>query len=295
MGKKEFAEILGAINYGNGLKGFLGLSVFLGAGLSLAVLYLGLFVLKSEKVSAASVLAFFAPLVLNYFYCLHLFEQRKKSIEDAVPDMLLLASSIPEGTRQEKMLGFMAMHSPSPLKEEFSAAEKEVEAGMPLEQAFEKIKARNKSASLSRAVDLITNSFILGGKMQSIFRETAEDFMETNALIRERAANAAIEKYTLLFAGGLVVPLILGLVSGMVSGLDFLAASGLGIGAGEEARKKLFDYALLGNIIYIIEYAVIASAFVAFTENQQQKTVVYAFFLVPCGLVVYFLGSGFSL
>lgn len=288
---QSFEETLGVIEFRKGLDGFLKESIIIGAVLSVAVLYYGLFIAENEKIAALSLIAFFIPIIVNYFYRLYVFETRKKRIEEEVPDLLLIASSLPEKTSLEKLVEFMAKGE-SPLNKEFRLVERELKTGAPLEEAFERIKKRNKSLSLNRAIDLLTNALRTGAEMSTVFRETAEDFMETNAILRERSANTTIEKYTLLLAGGIIVPLILGLLAGMISSFNFSTISELGIGLSETARKEIIEASLLGNIVYITEYALIASAFVAFQEGHQKKTVLYAVILTPLSLVVYFLGKG---
>ncbi|MCR4336023.1 MAG: type II secretion system F family protein [archaeon] len=290
---KEFDETLKQINYSKGINGFLQESIIVGAIFFISVLYIGLFVFASENLAMFSVPVFFLPLVLNYFYKIYLFEKRKRKIEETVPDLLLIASSLPGKIGFEKLVGFMAETSEGPLREEFEKAKTELKLGVSLENAFENIKKRNKSLALNRAIDLILSALNSGAEMNIVFRETAEDFIETNSILRERNANTTIEKYTLLLAGGIIVPLILGLLAGMISGFNFSAISELGIGMSESLRKEIVEAALLGNILYISEYALIASAFVAFQEGNQKKTVLYAALLVPIGLIVYFLGKGF--
>jgi len=289
----NFNETLKNTNYSKGVGGFAKESILAGALLFLLVLFYGLFVAESERLAVFSFPAFFVPIVLNYFYKLYLFEARKKKIEDEVPDLLLLASSLPEKTRVEKLVSFMAETSEGPLGEEFKKAKSEIKAGVNLEAALENIKKRNKSLALNRAIDLLLNALNSGAKMNTVFRETAEDFIETNSILRERSANTTIEKYTLLLAGGIIVPLILGLLAGMVSGFNFSSISELGIGISEAERNSIVEASLLGNLIYIVEYALIASAFVAFQEGGQKKTVLYAVLLVPISLIVYFIGKGF--
>tara|TARA_Y100000310_G_scaffold339920_1_gene434121 strand:- start:5068 stop:5955 length:888 start_codon:yes stop_codon:yes gene_type:complete len=289
---KEFDKTLKQINFSRGINGFFQESIVIGAVLFVAIIYLGLFVGKSENLAMFSVPIFFLPLLLNYFYRIYLFEKRKRKIEEEIPDLLLIASSLPDKTGFENLIRFMAETSEGPLGKEFEKAKAELQLGVSLENAFENIKKRNKSLALNRAIDLVLSALNSGAEMNVVFRETAEDFIETNSILRERNANTTIEKYTLLLAGGIIVPLILGLLAGMISGFNFSAISELGIGMSENQRKEIVEAALIGNVLYISEYALIASGFVAFQEGNQKKTILYAVLLIPIGLIVYFLGKG---
>ncbi len=288
--KKDFEELLKNINYKKGLRGFLTESGAIGFVFFIIILYLGLFESKSEKIVILSFFTFLVPFVINYFYKKYLFEAKKKKIENDIPDMLLIASSIPYGAGVEKIISFMA-ETDSELGEEFKKAESEIDAGSTIESAFERMKNRNKSLQLNRALDLILNSLILGADMKNTFRETAEDFIQTNSIFRERSASMTIEKYTLLLAGGIIVPLVLGMISGLVSGFNFSAISEIGIGLTEVDRNKLVEACLIGNMIYIAEYALIASFFVAMQEGNSKKAVVYSIIILPLSFIAYFFGK----
>ena len=82
---------------------------------------------------------------------------------------------------------------------------------------------------------------------------------------------------------------IAGLLAGIVSGLNFDALGTLQLGVDVKTRKALLEAALLGNQIYLAEYAIIASLFIANQENNLRKAVVYAVFLLPLSLAVYHL------
>ena len=127
--------------------------------------------------------------------------------------------------------------------------------------------------------------------MSSVFRAAADDFFETNSLLRERNAALVIEKYTLLFAGGIIVPAVLGLLTGMVSGIDFSGLQELGLGETLPEKTGLFEITLLASRIYIAEYAVIASVFIAEQEGNQKKAFLYALFLLPASFAVNFLAK----
>lgn len=247
---------------------------------------------NSEKTMLLALPAFFLPFVLNYFYLRYEAEERKRKIEEEVPDVLLVASSLPEAQNISKVVGFAAKNSNGPIAEEFSIANSEITAGMPVEEALARISRRNNSASLERAIGMLVAALDSGANMASAFRETAEDFMETSSVLRERAASTALQKYTMLAASAFLVPFILGKLASLVQGFSLSTLPELGIGMAENQRREILSAAGLGNIVYIAELAVIASLFIAFQEGNQKKAIVYAIFLLPLALGTYFVSVG---
>ncbi|MCR4368380.1 MAG: type II secretion system F family protein [archaeon] len=279
-----------------GQKEFFLYATAVGALCFLGFLYATLFVLEHETLGLFSPLAFFLPAVLGYFYLEFLGERNKKSIEEGLPDLLLIASSMPRGAFGEKCLEFVAANGEGVLAKEMEAANVEVKNGSTIEDALLRLSEKWGSAMLSRAIGMLVDAMESGADASEIFRETAEDIMQTNAVFAERRASAEIEKYTILFAGGIIVPLLLGLMAGMAQGFNFSGISELGLGLSDAARNELANASGIATIAYIIEYAIIGSVFVAFQENSPKKAVLYASALVPLGLLFYFLAkSGFTL
>jgi len=274
-------------------KDFLGQPAALGALFMLLTLYYGLFIAGDELIAALSIPVFFLPIAISYSYLHYIYSSRLQKIGEAIPDMLLLAASLPEHMGIQRIISRLAENEDGPLNGEFAIAAAEISNGMPTEQALLRISERNPSLPLARAIGLMAGSLSSGTAMGSVFRQAAQDFLETNSLLRERAANTAVQKYTLLFAGGLLVPLILGTVSSLAAGFDFGQMDGIGLGVDAAQKMALNEAVQVANIAYIAEYALIASAFIAFQEGKSGKAFLYALFLVPAGMLAYFAGKGF--
>lgn len=283
----EFRNVLRQNNAGE-LRGFLRSSLLQGVALMLlstgVLLYMGADDFYITVVPFAALLAMPAA---NCFLQMYKFEMRKRRMEALVPDVLLQASVFPAGHSMEKAVEFLADAGYGPLSSEFSKAVLEMKSGASFQAAMGNMRNRNRSAVLGRAAELLVQGYESGADMGSVFKETAEDLLESNAILRERNSALVVEKYTLLFAGGFIVPVVLGLIAGLLGTLDFAALAELEIGTTGAERTALMNAAMLANALYIAEYGLIASLFIANSEGNLKKAVLYAALLVPLGQIAY--------
>jgi pilus assembly protein TadC len=236
---------------------------------------------------------FFAPLGINYLFQDILFEKRKRKKEELLCDLLLEASVFCDNNSMERTIAKIAEHDFPLLREDFMRAHNEIKNGAALEEALERINELNQSKAYSRVIDLFIQGYLSGAKLSEIMKETAEDLLETKAIIRERQAVMLVTKYTLLLAAGIIVPAVLGLIIGLVSGLNFDSLGDLSIGMGVEERKEMLKSSIFGTTIYVFEYAVISSFFLALHEGNKKQFWVYLIFLLPTALTAFSLAQAF--
>ncbi len=272
---------------------FLKESIFAGLVLSLIIAVAGFFMKVEYNILViASTIAVFFPLIGLAFFYYYSFESKKSRKELLVPDCLLQASMFPEKTDIVKIIKYLGKAEYGLLSKEFEKAHSEILKGTSVKQAFKNMKKRNNSRTIDRMCNLLIQGYESGTNMQNLFKEAADDLLETNSIIRERVSAMVIEKYTMLFAGGIIVPAVLGLIVGMIQGFNFSYFAGMDFGMSQNERKELLEAALLGNQVYIIEYALITSFFLALQEHDKKKAIVYAAFLLPMSIIAYNLAKG---
>ena len=253
-----------------------------------------LLMLEPEKFVLLGGAFFFAPFAVNYILQDLIFERRKRFKEGLLPDVLLEASVFCDETSLLNTIKRLAESDFPLLREDFHRAAIEINNGSSADEALQRIKELNKSKAFDRALDLMLQGYKSGAHMSSNFKEAAEDLMETQAILRERQAVMLVTKYTLLLSAGIIVPAVLGLITGLVSGLNFNAMGELSLGLSAEQRKELFDFAVLGTSIYVVEYALLSSFFLALQEGNKKQFFVYCAIIVPAALAAFTLAKVFG-
>jgi Flp pilus assembly protein TadB len=212
--------------------------------------------------------------------------QRASAIERTLPDALYRASSVAGFSPFEEVLASLA-RGKSPLAREFYRVRSDVSLGRPAEDALRAAARRNDSRAFGRVCGLLATGYSLGADMAAALREAADDISETAAMVRERAAGLAIEKWTLLLAGGAVVPFTLGTMASLTGSLELGGLSDFGVGLGVEQKAELRSAAVLGNEIYLAAYSILAAVFVAHLEGRMERALPYAMGLVPMSSIIF--------
>lgn len=232
------------------------------------------------------------PFMANFLLLVWKTEQQKREMEEESANWLLACSAFPRGTETGLFLRWGAREHFGAWGKELGKMDAEMRHGASVEIALQHCKQRCNSRIIDRVLDLVLTGYESGADLSLVFREAAEDLFETRLVLQERQAALLVEKYTILLAGGLIVPIVLGLVSGMMQQLDFSALSALELGLAPEERLALLEAALAGTHVYLVLYAVIAAFFVALQEGNWKKGIGYAVVLVPMGVLGFWLAQG---
>ena len=243
---------------------------------------------------AGVVVACLSPLIVLLTVPDYLAQRRTRRIEDALPEALYRAASLSSFSTMESVIEELAREK-TELGKEFASALRRIRTGMGFDDALRITRERNDSRLLSRSVELIIVGYDSGADISRALRSIADDASDMKSALREKAAAAFMEKATLLMGGGVIVPIILGAMVSLVNGLNGSSLAALGIGMDAASRAALLSSSILGNKIYILVYACMASTFVAQQEGMRERALLYAAILAPLSFALFTIASGMRL
>jgi len=240
-----------------------------------------IFIYFKFYIGAISILA---PIFI-YFIILYLVDKRAKDIESYLPDTLFQVGALEHGIPIERTIQNISKSGYGPLSEEFTMAYRQIQAGANVESALSGISERNNSTILDRVIVLLNQCYKIGGDVQKVIRETAEDIFDLVVLAKEQTAILSMQRYTILFGGCIIIPIILAFVINIIAGLDYnlLNISSTLI----NERQALIDITITSSQIYLVIYTFLASIFVAYQEGRIRKTVLYFIIFAPIAIFLF--------
>ncbi len=217
-------------------------------------------------------------------------EKRQREIDYFLPQALFQIASFPSNSPVEKIFDSIAKGDFGALSEEFELCLKQLHAGYPMEEVLKEMKKRNSSLLLQRACDLLSKFYRSGAKNSGeMFKDVAEDIYSLQEIVRETSSALALQKYTLLIGGSVLVPIVLALL--------FNISSSLSQGFSQELLDLKPDVQLQQTILFATQlylgiFALVSSIFIARLEEKQEKALVYFAVMAPLSLVLFNLLRG---
>lgn len=234
------------------------------------------------------------PILLKHIYPKYKQKKRTRKIEKQLVPCLYHASSIAAFKTTEKVLKTLS-EGQGELSKEFKRTHKEIKTGSSVKKALENMKNRTKSTLLKRTIEIMITSHESGSNLSKSLKEIAEEIIHLHKLKRKRNTATTIEKYTLLFAGGIIVPTLLGSLISVITSLELTAITELGLGLSQEVREAVKNNSIQGNQIYIAIYSIMASFFVAYQEKEIEKGLIYTTILLPLSIGLFNLAKSINL
>lgn len=207
---------------------------------------------------------------------------RERRMEAELPDILYQAANMISYSNPEEVIRWISGQNYD-LSPEFSVAYREIKNGESVERALGRMHNRASSPLIRRAIRLLSMEQRTGRNIGKSFRDIADDTQETLHSRREKAAASSIEKYTLVLAGSLIVPMMLGVMISLSENMgdDY----GLGIGMPADERAEILANSILGTQIYTMAYAAMASFFIALQEERMERAIAYAMLMLPMSML----------
>ena len=213
-------------------------------------------------------------------YPIFKFENRKDEIELNLPDALFQAASNPPRTHFVELLTGLTKIGYGPLTDELRITVKEIEKGSSVKEGLEKLSERNHSKILERACYLLIRAQEQGVDIVEALAALATDIKETKYLLREQAASLQLQKITLIAAGAVLIPLILGFVVGLAKAMGNFSEDKAEIIA---AQVQTVQPIFLG---YVVIHALEACLAIGRQEGDAKKAVYY---VIPVLLIAIIL------
>ena len=227
-----------------------------------------------------------APALFNLVWQELRFEQRVKKIEQQLPDSLILFASLPTHVTFEHAIETLATSTAEPIRTEWKRVHQSMQKSGNATNALEKFGEGMQSPNIAACIHLFQRGYESGINIHASTASLAHELLLFHSYFQERNATLMVEKYTLLLAGGIMVPVLLGVMVGVVQKLPLNLLL-----ENADAHRALFDAALFSIRGYLGIYAALAGIFVGLQENQCWKMSVYVLVLIPLAQLAYQLGK----
>lgn len=232
------------------------------------------------------ILSFPLAFVFAYIYFLYNEEQRQLRIETELSDFLLQASLFPRNSDITSILSTLAKQNKGLLSKEFEICLDQIRKGYSVELSLNGIINRNKNKLLQRAMYLLLIGYNSGKDLSDVFNKMSKEIIALQDVSREKTSAISIQKYTLFISSGVLVPLVLKWVSNIVASIDISNLDSLELFAVDKTVAVFAGYAIN---IYLFEFALISSIFIAIADGNWKKFVLYAIFLIPLAYLVFII------
>ena len=194
-----------------------------------------------------------------------------RSSESFLPDALYSAASVHRLLSAERMLSSLAKGGFGRLSESFRIALSRQKAGESFSGSMAAAGRHCPSLLTKRAFDLLTVAYETGADMHAALRESAQDVVSFFTLVHERAAMLAMQRYTVMAASALLVPLIIGTIISIVPSLAISSSL-----SGEAPNSPSAIPALVPACqVYLLINSLLSSLLLGFSESNLKKSALY--------------------
>ncbi len=210
----------------------------------------------------------------------------KRDLENTLTEEILKLTTINVSGDIKRIINCLTLSRNKTISKEFLIIKRKIMQGHNINDLFEALMKKYNSDILDKFLNLILISYKTGTTSQNDFKNLVDDFLRSKQIMQERNSMLLMQKYTIVFSGTIIIPIILGVVISLVEKLQSsFDMSALGF----EINSQLFVVGYYCAIIYIIEYIIISSVYLATIENNPKKFIIYLLIFLPVGLCLFFV------
>ncbi len=239
----------------------------------------------------ALVIAFMvSDLILGYPYLKT--QQKIEQIEAAFPEALKqMADTLKTGGTYEFALREVATAEYGALTDEMNLALRRLNEGENLENALAAMSENIHSKNVQRVITIIIDSVKAGAGLADILDEISEDVRQMNRVNRERKSQTLMQVLFLFFAGAVIAPVILGVITSVVellinAGQSFNLSPDQ-LAAAFSARDTIFNLLQFYLFVEILATSILVALM---RDGKIAKGILYGPVFLFIGFVSYYLG-----
>jgi len=183
-------------------------------------------------------------LVFSWGILIVMADRKTKELEENLPDVLLLvASNVRAGETIDWAITSALKHSYGPVQSEFDKTARELASGMSVEDAFNNLADRNRSAILRNVVDLVLFGMQSGGNMSDLLTDISFEIRMTQTLQKEVESQVAVYRAFFIIIILFIAPILLAISTNFLvitksfgtrlsADLSAMPTSPMGVGGG---------------------------------------------------------------
>ena len=265
--------------------------IFGSLAISAVISYLS-FILLGDFFGSVVVLLFLTTFSLGYPYMLH--QKRIEDIEKNLPGVLReIATSLKSGGTIEHSLKEVIESEHGAMTHEIKIVIKEMRDGKTFADAMKSMGRRADSQLLERSVFIIVDAVKAGASIADVLEALAEDIRKIYRLKRDRISKTTMQFMFIIFAGGIIAPVLFGL---SVQILHFMIASA-GSGTSDAAIKALAAEKTLTDYmtIYLIIEATFSAMMISIIRTGKfTKVITYGPMMIAMAYLFFKVGQVFG-
>ncbi|MCC7552067.1 type II secretion system F family protein [Candidatus Micrarchaeota archaeon] len=148
-------------------------------------------------------------IMASYVFLMLRIDDRRKKMEEFLPDFLLLAAAnVRGGMNVDQALWYAAKPEFGLLSLEVELVARRTFGGEPVDKALDRLGARFASRSLNRAISLIKQGMATGGEIANILERTGEEARETQIIKKEISTSLLMYVIFIAFAAAVATPFL---------------------------------------------------------------------------------------